>query len=61
VIGVAAVLAAILIAASQVGARGAQDPIVSAPQPSLFAGIEQHGASPDAAGIRPEFDAALGG
>jgi hypothetical protein len=58
---VAAVLVAILIAASEVGARGTQHPIVSAPQPTLFAGIEQHGASPDAAGIRPEFDTALGG
>jgi protein-disulfide isomerase len=43
VLGVAAALAAILIAASQVGARDARRPVVSAAQPTLFAGIEQHG------------------
>jgi protein-disulfide isomerase len=45
VLGVAAALAAILIAASQVGARDARRSVASPAQPALFAGIEQHGAA----------------
>ena len=40
----AAVLAAVLVGASQVGA-GAAETVEPTPEPSLFAGIEQHGAA----------------
>jgi protein-disulfide isomerase len=51
VLGVAAVLAAVLIGASQIGASDATDTVPPQPVESLFSGIEQQGAalgSPDA-------------
>jgi protein-disulfide isomerase len=45
VLGGAAVLAAALIVASQVGTRGKSESAPSRPQASLFAGIPQHGAT----------------
>ena len=51
VLGVAAILAAVLIGASQIGASDAKTTVPPQPVESLFSGIEQHGAalgSPDA-------------